>query len=431
MNLTYDAKDRQIKKSMSEADQQATAILLPSSTVAVYSKDPETIQAARVAANDWRFARVKIIAEEGDIQTAIQTYQNAESPDLLIIQTENMDSSLTDGLESLAGCCVEGTAAIVIGPVNDVNLYRQLIDMGVSDYLVKPIEANVMADVIAKTLVDKLGVTGSRLIAFMGAKGGVGTSVLAQAAAWGIADVLDQKVLLMDGAGGWSSNSVGLGFEPSTTLIEAAKAAANDDEDSIKRMLFKASDNLSVLASGGDSMLSSTLTSGQMEELVSMLLTKHPVIIADLSNASPSLKRVIITRANQVITVSTPALASLRLARSLVQEIKDVRGGEDSDVELVINMQGLDASNEVQKADIEKAMGLSVSSVIPFSGKLFMKSEAEGRKVLTDGEGLQIVNNSLLTIVQKVLSVDPALLKQDADKPPSFVQNILRKLKSK
>ncbi|MCB1532134.1 MAG: AAA family ATPase [Alphaproteobacteria bacterium] len=416
---------------MSEADQQATAILLPPSTVAVYSQDPETLNAANAAANDWRFARVKIHVQEGDLETAISTYQQSASPDLIIIQTENMDESLAAGLENLAGHCVEGTAAIVIGPVNDVNLYRRLIDMGVSDYLVKPIQPDVMAEVIAKTLVDKLGVSGSRLIAFIGAKGGVGTSVLAQAAAWGVADVLDQKVLLLDGAGGWSTTSVGMGFEPSTTLAEAAKAAANDDEDSINRMLFKASDKLQVLASGGDVMLGSSIASGQMEELISMLLIKHPIIIADLSNSSPSIKRAMTTRANQVVVVSSPALASLRSARSLVQEVKDIRGGEQSDVELIINMQGLDAANEVPKSEIEKAMGLKISSVISFNGKLFMKSEAEGKKLVADAEGLQIVNNSLLSIIQKVLSVDPALLEMDTEKSSGFLQNVLRKIKSK
>lgn len=416
---------------MSEVDQQATAILLPQSTVAVFSTDPETLNAAKNASNDWRFARVKISAEEGDIQTAISTYQNMPAPDLIIVQSDSIDESLTDGLGELAGHCEEGTAAIVIGPVNDVNLYRELIDMGVSDYLVRPLESKILADVIARTLVDKLGVTGSRLIAFMGAKGGVGTSVLAQATAWGVADILEQKTLLVDGAGGWSSTSVGMGFEPSTTLAEAAKAAANDDEDSVARMMFKAADNLKVLASGGDVMLGSAIASGQMEELVSMLLIKHPVVVVDLSNASPSLKRAIVTRANQVVVVSTPILSSLRLARSLVQEVSDIRGGQVSDVELIINMQGLDAANEVPKAEIEKAMGLKISSVIPFNGKLFMKCEAQAKKLIAEAQGLDIVTSELLSIVKKVLSINPAKSSGGERKSKGFLDNMFSKLKSK
>jgi pilus assembly protein CpaE len=135
-----------------------------------------------------------------------------------------MDESFMAKLEELASHCDEGTAAVIIGPVNDVYLYRQMIDMGISDYLVKPISSDVMAEVCAKTLIEKIGVKGSRLIAYIGAKGGVGTSLLGQTAALGVSQFMDQKTFLLDTCGGWSTLSVGLGFEPSTTLVEAARA---------------------------------------------------------------------------------------------------------------------------------------------------------------------------------------------------------------
>ena len=92
--------------------------------------------------------------------------------------------------------------------------------MGISDYLVRPIMPDVLKEVVAKALIAQLGVSDSRLIAFVGAKGGVGTSSLAQLAAWTTSKSLEQKTLLMDGAGGWSSLSVGIGFDPSANLHE-------------------------------------------------------------------------------------------------------------------------------------------------------------------------------------------------------------------
>ena len=53
----------------------------------------------------------------------------------------------------------------------------------------------MLSDVIAKTLVSRLGVSGSRLIAFMGTKGGVGASSLAQMAALGVSDRGLRKVI--------------------------------------------------------------------------------------------------------------------------------------------------------------------------------------------------------------------------------------------
>src|SRR5262245_54657778 len=145
---------------MSDADSQATTVLLPGSSVTVFSQDKETLQAVADLLKDWRFARVKIDAQLGDVGTAINTYKGSASPDVVIVQTEVIDDSFTGRLEELAGNCSEGTTAVVIGPVNDVYLYRRLIEMGVSDYLVKPIKKAVLADVIAKTLIKQVGVTG-------------------------------------------------------------------------------------------------------------------------------------------------------------------------------------------------------------------------------------------------------------------------------
>lgn len=393
---------------MSEVENQLTSILLPESTITVFSNDEDTLNAAGSLEHDWRFARVSLQVEKGDIVTAAALYAEHSSPNLLIIQTETIDEAFTDKLEGLAANCDEGTAAVVIGPVNDVNLYRRMIDMGISDYLVKPVDAPVLSDVMARSLIERLGVTGSRLIAFIGAKGGVGTSILAQATASGIADILGQKTILLDACGGWSTMSVGLGFEPATTLAEAVKAAMNNEEDNLNRMLHKVSDKLSVLASGGDVMLESNVSDDQLEVLVDMLMVKYPVVVVDLSQAPEALKKVVLSKANQINVVSAQNLPSLRQGRSLVHEIKEIRGGSDADIELIVNMQGLSAKHEIGKADIEQAMELKVSSIIGFNPAVFQGNESESKRLTLDAEGRAIVERSLMPVVQKVLNVDVA-----------------------
>ena len=393
---------------MSEADTQSLSILLPDSSVAVYSTHKETRLAAQQQAQDWRFARVKIDAVDGDVRQAAAAFKDRVSPDLVIVQTDKIDQGFTEDLEVLASSCDENTAAIVIGPVNDVYLYRRLIDMGVSDYLVHPVSAAAMGDVIAKTLIDRKGVTGTSLIGVVGAKGGVGASAIATALAWASADILDQKTVLLDAAGGWSALSVGIGFEPSTTLSSAARAAFNKDEDSIKRMLYKAGDKLSVLATGSDTMLGSAVSDSQMESILDNLMTKFPVVIVDLSHAAADTARTLASRANHLLVVSTPTLPSLRLARSLVHEIKDLRGKDHKNIEMIINMQGLAPAHEVPRKDIEQAMDFKVSTLVPFHAKAFMGSESQSRKITADKDGDMVLRTALLPLLSRILEREPA-----------------------
>jgi pilus assembly protein CpaE len=407
-----------------------TSILLPASCVALYARDMQSIESLRALQNDWRFTRVVLDNHQGGVEEAIHDLQSGKpAPNLLIIETDTIDDSFTARLEVLAGFCPEGTAAIVIGPVNDVNLYRKLIAMGISDYLVRPVRPETLAHDIARSLIERIGATGSRLIALAGAKGGVGTTILSQAIAWGSADLLAQKTILLDAAGGWSTLSVGMNFEPATTLSEASRAAVAQNEDAFKRMLHQAGDKLHVLSSGGDIMLEDSVDANTYEALLDKLMTTYPVVIVDLSHSPTELRRIVMGRAHEIILVSTPLLPSLRAARSLLSEIKNFRGDSDACVDLVINMTGMAAKQEVSKGDLEAALDRKPFLSIPFDPNLFAGAESEGHKLNISADGQDTVRK-LLPLLLKVLSgvSDQTAVANDQSKK-GRINDLLGKLK--
>lgn len=403
-----------------------TNTLLPAARVDIFIKDKQTLEAARAISDDWRFARVNVNVEEGDVETAILSYQEASSPTLVIIESETTGDNFVSRLGELSSHCSEETNAIVIGPVNDVTLYRNLTSMGVRDYLVKPVPLETLTEVIANSLIEKLGTSGSRLIGVVGAKGGVGTSSLTQALAYGLSENLDQKTFLMDAAGGWSTLSVGMGFELSTTLDEAVRAAENQDEDTLNRMFYKANDRLTVLASGSDSMLEKSVTADQYEHLIDLLMQSYPVVLIDLSAAIPSLKRAVLNKAHKVIVVSTATLPSLRAARTLMQELKLIHGGDISHIDLVTNMVGIMPSKEVPKKDIAAALGHEPSVIIPYDPPLFIGSENEGKRINASKSGKE-VTHKLLPIVRKMLNL-PEEIQGSQKNSNDFVSDLLNKI---
>jgi len=402
-----------------------TNILLPAANVDIFIRDKQTLEAARSLIDDWRFARVNLSVEEGDVETAILSYKETKSPTLVIIETDTTDESFISRLGELSFHCHEDTNAVVIGPVNDVNLYRSLTAMGVSDYLVRPVPQTILSEVIAKALIDKIGTSGSRLITVVGAKGGVGTTSLTQAMAWGLSERMGQKTFLMDAAGGWSTLSVGMGFDPTTTLQEAVRAAANKDEDTLARMFFQANSRLHVMASGADPMLETSVNAQQYEELCDMLMTSYPVVLVDLSGAIPSLKRTILSIAHEIVVVTTPTLPSLRAARTLMNEVKLIHGGSLSNVDLVINMEGMIPSKEVPKKDIKLALECDPSVTIPFDPRLFVGSENEGTKISGIKGGAEIIDN-LLPIIGRV--ADGTVIEDDFAEDDNIVTQLMGRI---
>ncbi len=368
----------------------------------LFLRDRETVEAAKALTSDWRFARVVVRVHEGNVEDAIKLYAHAASPEIIMIETDTTDQGFIGRLGELSGHCSEHTSAIVIGPVNDVNLYRSLTAMGVSDYLVRPVPIETLSEVIAQSLIEKLGTTGSRLIAMVGAKGGVGVSALAQVLAWGTSDTLLQKTLLLDAAGAWSSLCVGIGFEPVASTAEAIKAVVAKDADSLRRMLYQANDRLTVLATGTESMLDVPSQIGQFEEILNTVMASYPIVIVDLSSAGPLLKKTVLTRAHETMVVTTPTLASLRTARALMLEIKNLHGGDSADIDLIVNMAGISPGKEVSKADIKEALSCEPGAIIPFDPKLFIGAENEGRKISSEKSGVDVVQK-LLPLVKKIV----------------------------
>jgi pilus assembly protein CpaE len=380
---------------MSAAASSSYSVLLPAASIAVFSNHDDTRAVVAALAQDWRFARVKIEVQAGDVAHAIHAFASRPSPNLLIVDTDVIDSSFTALLEQLAGVCAEGTDAVVVGPVNDVALYRYLINLGVGDYLVRPIQAPVIADVIARLLLAQLGASDSQLVAVIGARGGVGVSTVSGALAYGLAEVRDQKTILMDVAAGRSYLSVSFGFEPVATSQDMARAAVANDASALQRMFLKYGKNLQVLGTGNDKFFEEHLTPDHIERVLDRILATTPFVVVDLSDTTVAIQKMVLSRAQRVFVVSWPTLSSLRLARTMLNEIKDMKGGSLDIVELVLNMCGMSPGLEVGKADIDHALGHKASVQVAFDPKLVIGAESS-TKVLGSLKGSEKMVADLL-----------------------------------
>lgn len=414
---------------MSGSGENTVNILLPNARVALFARDEDIRAAAASLKDDWRFARVTFDIYDGTVETAIDTYKQTASPNLMIVETDEIGAAFTERLEVLAGSCSEGTAAVVIGPVNDVYLYRRLIEMGVSDYLVRPIERQVLIELIAKILIEKLGAPGSKLIGVVGAKGGVGASAIAQMMAMVAARDLKQKTIILDIAGGRSYLPVALGTESVTTLHEACRASQGSDQDSFRRMIVKVGEHLSVLATGAEAIIDGVVTPEQFETLLNKLMVTYPVVVVDLSQGAMPLVNAVLERAHEIVIVSSPTLPSLRAVRGLLQEVKSLRGGADQGIHLIVNQKGASQGSEVSDQEIETALKLAPDMAIAWSPKIFGAAEATG-KPLWDIPAVKDLWSLARKFVQQNLKISGETSQEEpAEQSQKILGGLLGKLK--
>jgi pilus assembly protein CpaE len=367
--------------------------LLPNASVHLFAREEKTAKLGQILRDDWRFARVAVDQFQGGIDKAIATYQNTASPDLVIVETDNVDDGLTSRLNDLAGVCVSGTDALVIGPVNDVTLYRKLVDLGVKDYLVHPVEAGEIIPVIGRILVDRKGVSESKLLPVIGSKGGVGTSTIAQGMAQLLGDEFNEKTLYIEAASGWVSYPVTHGIDPVAELEDAVQAAEKGDQEGLSHLIHKVTDDFHILACGGGMMMEDSPGGIAIERLIDRLMVTYPVIVFDVSGGVRELISLATARGHAITLVSTPTLPALRNARSLIKDMIDMRdGGNGLPLQLIINKTGQSGVVEVSAKDIEDSLDHEINAELPFDGKTIQTPLADGQPYAATAKGKAFLN---------------------------------------
>src|SRR5690606_22270352 len=103
------------------------------------------------------------------------------------LESDGAGDSILNRLDALAEFCDSGTRVIVIGRTNDVALYREMVRRGVSDYLIAPVDTiDIVRSVCGLFSAPDAKPVG-RIVAVVGAKGGVGASTIAHNIGWATA----------------------------------------------------------------------------------------------------------------------------------------------------------------------------------------------------------------------------------------------------
>ncbi|MBN9271514.1 MAG: CtpF protein, partial [Mesorhizobium sp.] len=150
------------------------------------------------AGEDRRMAKAHLKVHMGGIPTAIEFYQSAPTPNLIVLESRAEPKELLAQLAQLAEYCDPSSKVVVIGHYNDIGLYRELIRSGISEYVIAPISMADIVSVISSIFVDPDAEPIGRAIAFVGAKGGVGSSTIAHNVAWAMSSLFKSEVVVAD-----------------------------------------------------------------------------------------------------------------------------------------------------------------------------------------------------------------------------------------
>src|SRR6202000_2087511 len=161
---------------------------VPRISIHAFCEFPDSGAALQRAGADRRLSKAHLTVQLGGIAAAVDFYHGQVTPNLLIVETRLSGQAALDELDRLAEVCDPATKVVVVGRTNDVELYRELMRRGASEYLVAPLSPLQLIEVISGLYRAPDAKPVGRVIAFVGARGGAGSSTIAHNIGWGIVE---------------------------------------------------------------------------------------------------------------------------------------------------------------------------------------------------------------------------------------------------
>lgn len=356
---------------------------VPRISIHAFCETPETTALLERAAVDRRLAKTHMTMHMGGLPKAVDHFQSASTPNLILIEALDGGETLFAQLGELAEVCDPSTKVIVIGRANDIGLYRELMRQGISDYIVRPKSPLQIIKSIASLYIDPAAPPIGRTIAFVGARGGAGSSTLAHNVAWCAAEEMQSDTVIIDLDLPFGTASLDFEQDPTSGLIEALTSPERLDDVLLDRLLQKHTERLSLFTAPNLLDRDYDIDDQAFETVIDVVRGAAPTIIIDVPHVWTGWSKRLLQSADQIVITATADLASFRNTKNLVDIVSGARPN-DSPPLLVINQFDAKLSS-VQPQQYAEHVGLTPSIVFSWEPQLFHTAATNAAPIVQVG----------------------------------------------
>ena len=354
---------------------------VPRISIHAFCEFPDSGAALQRAGADRRLSKAHLNVQLGGINAAVEFYNGQVTPNLLIVETRLHGEAALSELERLAEVCDPATKVVVVGRTNDVELYRELMRRGASEYLVAPLNPLQLIEVISGLYLDPGASPIGRVIAFVGARGGTGSSTIAHNVGFCVADELHINTAIVDLDLPFGTLGLDFNDEASQGVADALSAPERLDDVLLDRLLIKRGDHLSLFTAPAVLDRETEAVPEAYEAVIDAVRQSTPCVIVDLPHAWTPWAKACLIAADEIVVVATPDLASLRNAKNIIELIKGSRPN-DTPPRLVLNQAGMPKRPEIAAKDFAETMGTDPIAVLPFDPALFGQAANNGQMLI-------------------------------------------------
>ena len=395
----------------------------PRVSVQAFCETVETAAAVQAAGEDRRLGKAHLKIQMGGMTAASEAYRSAPTPNVIVLEADARSNILTE-LDQLATVCDPGTRVVVIGRINDVALYRELVRRGVSDYVLAPVNAIDVVRSICNLFSAPEAKAVGRIIAVVGAKGGVGASTISHNVAWAIARDLAMDAVVADLDLAFGTAGLDYNQDPPQGIADAVFSPDRIDTAFVDRLLSKCTDHLSLLAAPATLDRVYDFGTDAFDAVFDTLRSTMPCIVLDIPHQWAGWTKRALIGADDILIVAAPDLANLRNTKNLFDLLKAARPNDRPPL-YCLNQVGIPKRPEIAAAEFAKAIESQPIASIPFEPQIFGSAANNGQMIAEISANHKTID-VFLQIAQRLTGRS-----ESKKQKSSFLSPLIEKLRGK
>jgi len=219
-----------------------------------------------------------------------------------------------------------------------------------------------------------------RMIAVVGARGGVGATTLAVNLAWLLAHDTSHKVALVDLDLRFGTVALSLDLEPTHGLREVLESPDRIDSLFVSSAMARESETLLVLSAEESLADRLHIEPGAFDTLAADLRANFDWIVVDVPRSSSIPEECVLSQSDKVVLVSDLSLAGMRDAVRMAGWAKS--NAPRAELSVMINKAGAHGKAEVPRADFERGLETKIAHLLPYDPKVAGAASNAGRPIV-------------------------------------------------
>jgi pilus assembly protein CpaE len=306
--------------------------------------------------------------KRGNIRNAIRMLETDTDLFALVTDISGIDDPFTE-LERLAGVCPPDVRVALIGDNREITFYRELMELGLTEYLPRPLTRDMVLDQLRPKLLGDAATgpadRGGHVISICGAQGGAGATSIAINLALQLAETTKAKVALLDLHLQGGEAAVMLGVRPGPGLRIALENPMRADTLFLERAAIEVNERVCLVSADEDLDAKLDITEAGVRHVLGLLRQRFNYIVVDVPVPFPPSIYPVISLSRHVLVLLEAEVTGLRNAHALRAAVTNIAG--KNRVFTLLNRAG--RAGGLPRATIVKALGAEPDIVVPELGK--------------------------------------------------------------